>query len=266
MMDSRAGIRAMDWEDTKVGDAYLFEKFKDRAKRGAQSYAFGMPRFSDIVDCDDDACYNSGAGYTNQTCYKPNTSLKRRPRARDAVTVQSHVKSIKPIRKQNDWMEIWDLGHALAFEMLRLALLVLLLIMRLGAVWARHFKTWLDARGLQKGFRRCEGGAEDSNATGTLAKTTSEADLIVDSIESCKLGTETTDRELDISDNVSDSILDDISDFTNPSAESTGRTNCAKLTDVRKHCMSGSKGLQLYRNLLVQALKQEHGPGPPNTS
>lgn len=97
-------------------------------------------------------------------------------------------------------------------------------------------REWLDARGLQKGFRRREGGTEDSNATGTLVKTTSGTDLgVVDGIDSCEPGTGNTDRELDISDisdNISDNILDDILDFTNPIIESTSRTNCAKLTDV----------------------------------
>jgi hypothetical protein len=42
-------------------------------------------------------------------------------------------------------MEIWGLGHALAFEMLITTLLILLVIVRLGAAYAKHINKWLDA-------------------------------------------------------------------------------------------------------------------------
>ena len=101
-----------------MGSAYLFEKPRSGAKN--------IPRFSDITSSDNHYCndnancdssaYNtmknqcqldsnndSGAGYTNNNRYKLNKSQKRRPRARGAMTLQSHVGSTKPIRKpKND--------------------------------------------------------------------------------------------------------------------------------------------------------------------
>ena len=115
------------------------------------------------------------------------------------------------------------------------------MIVRLGAVWAKHVEEWLDARELQEGSQRHESRAEDSTATRTLEKTTSEANLgAADSMDSCKPGTETTDRELDILD-FTDPIVDpadctkftdNSTGFTDPTMESTGCTNCAKLTGV----------------------------------
>ena len=71
-------------------------------------------------------------------------------------------------------------------------------------------------------------------------------------MDSCKPGTETTDRELDILD-FTDLIVDptgctkftdDSTDFTDPTIESTGCTDCTKPTDVRKRSMSDCKDLQ----------------------
>ena len=68
-----------------------------------------------------------------------------------------------------------------------------------------------------------------------MTETTLRADLgTVDSIDSCK---PKTDRELNLSDNISD----DISDFTDPTVNLTDRT---ELIDVRKRLMSDSEDLQ----------------------
>jgi hypothetical protein len=52
-----------------------------------------------------------------------------------------------------DWNEIWDLRHTLAFETLRVTLLFLLLVIRLGAAWVRYAKDWLETAGLQEGVK-----------------------------------------------------------------------------------------------------------------
>ena len=109
--------------------------------------------------------------------------------------------------------------------------MILLVIVRLGAAWAKHVEEWLDVEGLQ----RCKSNAKNSNVT----ETTLRADLgTVDSIDSCK---PKTDRELNLSDNISDDISDDISDFTDPTVNLTDRT---ELIDVRKRLMSDSEDLQ----------------------
>ena len=290
------GLRTTDWETTKwktakVGGACLFEK--------PRSGAWKVPRLSDITSGDDDCAYDddcdsgawnamknqcqldsnddSGAGYTNETRYQPNTSRKRRPRA---MTVQSHVGSARPIQKQNDWTEIWDLGHTLAFETLRTILLVLLVIVQLGAVWAKHVEEWLNARELQEGSRKHESRAEDGTVAGAMTKTTSEAEPGAEDCKDCTIDRELSllDCILDISDDISDCTdhtmdpadctksTDDSTDLTDPAVESTGCTNCAELIDVQKRHVSSSKGQQLYTNPLVEALMQEHGPGPPNAS
>jgi len=114
-----------------------------------------------------------------------------------------------------------------------------------------------------------EGGLEDSTITRTAIETTLDAkagagdsaidstsnlrtdskDCIVDSIDNCKLRIDRTDRELGFSDNILDT-LDNISDFTGPTVESTGRTDCTKPTDVRKRYMSNREGLQQYTTSL----------------
>jgi hypothetical protein len=259
------GLRTTDWKTTdwrtaNVGSAYLFEKPRSGVRK--------IPRFSDIADdndyCDDDARCDSGASYADETRYQPNTSRKRRPRASCAMIVKGHVGNTKPIRKQNDWTEIWSLGNNLAFEMLRTTLLVLLAIVRLGAAWAKHMNKWLDTEGSQnEGYK-------------------------ADSADNCRPGIDRTDRELGLSDSISDDILDstdDSTDFTDPTVESTDRTDCTKPTDIRKRYMSDCKDLQYTTfpqwsalpatrptsdsqgNPLVEAPeRQEHGPGPPNTS
>jgi hypothetical protein len=93
-----------DLETAKVGSACLFETLRSGARK--------ILRFLDIADNDDDSAYNTdcqpdsdndSAYYTDNTCYKPSTSKQKRPRARGAMTVQSHVGSTKPIRKpEND--------------------------------------------------------------------------------------------------------------------------------------------------------------------
>ena len=94
-----------------------------------------------------------------------------------------------------------------------------------------------------------------------ITKTTSEAEPGAEDCKDCIM-----DRELSLSDCILD-ILDNSTDFTDSAVESTGCTNCAKLTDVRKRHVSSSKGQQLCTNPLVEALRmQEHRPGPPNTS
>ena len=109
----------------------------------------------------------------------------------------------------------------------------------------------MDTRELQKGFQRHESRAKDSTATRTLAKTTSKADLgAVGSIDNCWPGIGRTDRGLDILDNT----LDDISDFTGSTVESTGHTDCTKPTDVRKRSMSNRKDLQYTTSLQLSAL------------
>src|SRR6202022_934979 len=216
-MDSRAGLRTTDWKTTKVGSAYLFEK--------PQSGGRKMPRLSDITD-DDDAelklCPTSK--------HTPNSSRKRRALRTDNVetlqdcqTCQDGLEDIKLVRdSKNDWKEIWSLGHTLAFETLRTTLLILLVIVRLGAAWAKHVEEWLD----EEGFQRVKSNAKNS----TVTETTLRADLgTVDSIDSCK---PKTDGELNLSDNISANISDDISDFTDPTVNLTDRT---KLTDSYTH-------------------------------
>ena len=71
-------------------------------------------------------------------------------------------------------------------------------------------------------------GAKDSAIDSTSNSRTNSKDCIVDSTDNCKLGIGRTDRELGFSD----STLDDISDFTGPTVESTGCTDCTKPTGV----------------------------------
>jgi len=91
-----------------------------------------------------------------------------------------------------------------------------------------------------------------------MTKTTSEAklgaedskDCIVDSVDSCKLGTKAINKELSLLDCILDSTdpmnchkdcYKDL-DISDPTVESTGCTNCAKLTDVQERCMSNCEG------------------------
>ena len=113
-----------------------------------------------------------------------------------------------------------------------------------------------------------------------MTKTTSEAELGAEDCKDCTMDKELglLDCILDISNNISDCIdytmdsvdctksIDDSTNFTDPAVESTGCTDCAELTNVQKRHVSSSKGQQLCTNPLVEALMQEHGPGPPNTS
>jgi len=90
----------------------------------------------------------------------------------------------------------------------------------------------LDARELQKGFQRHK---SDSTTGLTNNSRTDSKDCIVDSIDNCRPGTKSTDRtdrELGFLDSTLDNILDNISDFTDPTVESTGCTDCTKPTDV----------------------------------
>jgi len=152
------------------------------------------------------------------------------------MTVQSHVGSARPIQKQNDWTEIWDLGHTLAFETLRTILLVLLVIVQLGAVWAKHVEEWLNARELQERSRKHESRAEDGTVARAMTKTTSEAEPGAEDCKDC-----TMDREPSLLDCILD-ISNNSTDFTDSAVESTGCTNYAELTDVRKRYVSSSKG------------------------
>jgi hypothetical protein len=77
-------------------------------------------------------------------------------------------------------------------------------------------------------------------------------DYIVDST-----GIDRTDRELGFSNSISDDVSDFTNDFTNftdPTVESIGRTDCAKLTNVWKHYMSDCKGLQYTTFLQLSEL------------
>jgi len=65
-----------------------------------------------------------------------------------------------------------------------------------------------------------------------------------DSADNRRLGIDKTDRELGFSDDILDNTLDDILDFTGPTVESTGRTDCTKPIDVQKCYMSNREGLQ----------------------
>jgi len=86
----------------------------------------------------------------------------------------------------------------------------------------------------------------------------------VDDIDNCSLGAKSigrTDRELGFLDSISGDISGDISgftdnsiDFTDPTVESTDRTDCTKPTDVRKRYMSDRKGLQHAKFLQLSAL------------
>ena len=83
----------------------------------------------------------------------------------------------------------------------------------------------MDTRELQKGFQR----HKSNSTTGpTNNSRTDSKDCIVDSADNCRLGIGKTDRELGFSD----STLDDISDFTGLTVESTGCTDCTKPTGV----------------------------------
>ena len=102
--------------------------------------------------------------------------------------------------------------------------MILLMIVRLGAVWAKHVKEWLNARELQKGFQR-----HKSDSTTGLTNNSR-----TDSVNNCRprtKSTDRTDRELRILNDISDST-DDSTDFTDPTVESTGCTDCTKPTDV----------------------------------
>ena len=90
------------------------------------------------------------------------------------------------------------------------------MIVRLGAAWAKHINKWLDA--------------EESQSR--VSQRHKSKDHIVDSTDNCKPGIGRTDRELGFLDGFLDSISYDISDFTDPTVESTGCTDCTKPTDV----------------------------------
>jgi hypothetical protein len=86
--------------------------------------------------------------------------------------------------------------------MLRTTLLVLLAIVRLGAAWAKHMNKWLDTEGSQnKGYK-------------------------AGSADNCRPGIDRTDRELGLSNSISDNITNNISDFTNLTKKSTSCTDC----------------------------------------
>jgi hypothetical protein len=98
----------------------------------------------------------------------------------------------------------------------------------------------LSAKDLWKGVgQRHKSRLEDSITTKTTPKAKLEAkdnntnltdskDCIVDSTNNCKLRISKTDRELGFLN----SILDNILDFTDPTVESMGCTDCTKPTDV----------------------------------
>jgi hypothetical protein len=122
--------------------------------------------------------------------------------------------------------------------------LILLVIVRLGAAWARHLEKWLVAESRNKVDQRHKSRAGDSTTDPTVNSRTDSKDHIVDGTDSCRLGIDRTDRELGLSDSILDNISDNISDFTDPILDATGRTDCTKLTDVRKCYMSDCEGLQ----------------------
>ena len=110
----------------------------------------------------------------------------------------------------------------------RTAILIFLIIVQLGT------------EDLWKGVgQRHKSRPEDSITTETTPEAKPEAkddntnltdskDCIVDSTDNCKPGIGRTDKELGFLDSISDNI----SDFTDPTVESTGCTDCTKPTDV----------------------------------
>jgi hypothetical protein len=240
-MDSRTTDWKMtDWGTTKVGSAYLPEKQRGKSERVAVRH---RKLQSGVADND-----KTEPKLRPTDNYAPNSSWKRRALRTDNVETlqdcqncQDCPEAIKLVRNsKDDWTEIGTLGYALALETLRTTLLILLVIVQLGAAWARHLETWLDAEGLRNKVRqRHKSRAGDSTTDLTVNSRTDSKDHIVDGTDSCRLGIDRTDRELSISDN----ILDDISDFTDPILDATGRTDCTKLTDVQKRYMSNCEGL-----------------------
>ena len=85
--------------------------------------------------------------------YTPNSSRKRRVLRTSSVgALRDCSEDIELVGNSKDeWKEIEGLKHALAVETLRTTLLIFLVIVRLGAAWAKHVEEWLGMRGLQKG-------------------------------------------------------------------------------------------------------------------
>jgi len=128
-----------------VGGAYLFEKLRGKAEKEV-----GEQRLQQV------ATNNNGKGPrleprlelrlhpTKRVCssYRPNSSQKRSKLDASSVrTLRDCPESIRPVRGlKDDFQEIGGLRYALIFETLRTTLLILLVIVRVGAVRAGYIK------------------------------------------------------------------------------------------------------------------------------
>jgi len=78
--------------------------------------------------------------------YRPNSSQKRSKLDAGSVrTLRDCLEGIGPVGGlKDDFQEIGGLGYALIFETLRTTLLILLAIVRVGALGAGYVERWLD--------------------------------------------------------------------------------------------------------------------------
>ena len=77
--------------------------------------------------------------------YAPNTSkLRRRRQVEAAKVLRGRLEAVEPVReRRNDWWELWGLSQGLVFEVLRTALIIGLIIVRLSTASAEKVGEWL---------------------------------------------------------------------------------------------------------------------------
>jgi len=139
-----------DWKTGEVGGAYLFEKSRGKAEKEVM----GGRRLRQVATDDDgegprlEPRLELRLRPTKGVCsgYGPNSSWKRSKLDAGSVgTLRDCPESIGPVRGlKDDFQEIGSLGYALIFETLRTTLLILLAIVRVGAVGAGYVEKWLD--------------------------------------------------------------------------------------------------------------------------
>ena len=161
--------RIEDWKTREVGGACLFEKLRGKARSGVASNDGEVPKLQRTASDDEQGkprlpptkgVQESGDGYA------PNSSRKRRALRTDSVeALQDYPEGIEPVRSlRDDWREIRGLGYALIFETLKTALLILVVLVRLGAAGARNVERWLGEEVLLEGHKK-EDSAEKKDST-----------------------------------------------------------------------------------------------------
>jgi hypothetical protein len=167
-----------------VGGAYLPEELGGKTEREAiegRRLLEAIPNASDSGDSEPKLhCTASNSEgkepklrptQESSSGYAPNSSRKRRElRTIGVEALQDRPKSVEPVgNRRNSWQELWGLGYALSFELLRATLLISLVLVRLGAAGAECVGRWLDERELVG--ERKEGAFTDDFAE--------ETDLVV---------------------------------------------------------------------------------------